>query len=683
MAKKSTIKSNWPKYLLQWGVLALLLFFLSGLYTLIFPKAEPADPEKYCPFGGLEALGTYLASDSLPCSMTSVQIVMGIVLAAAVVLFGKLFCAFICPIGTVEDLLKKLRTAMGFSGITIRETSVADKLLRAVKYILLFIAFRITMETSELFCKNFDPYYATATGFKGEITLWMAIVTVAVVVVLGFVIDRFWCKYVCPLGAISNTLKFWGWIILTVAVYWALSLLGVNLPWIWLLGALCVVGYLLEILSGRPKLQLLGVIVNETRCTRSCRSCTKNCPYGIDVPSFRGKVNSVDCMLCGECVAACPTGALSIGVKSGGDSKTTRKITRFLPPVLAVILVAVAYVLGGHFELPTIDVKWGITDGMKIETVTLTGLKSVKCYSSSMAFKAKMENVAGVHGVKTYVGSHRVVVSFDPTKTTAEKIQEQAFVPSKFRVSSPDPALYPEVKVITIRTEKMYDRMDLNYLGMQLRQTDKKIFGLESVYDCPLVVHIYMAPDETLDEDWIREIVEKKTLEMPVSGGGVREIPLGFEFVRLEDGAQTMAIADYLRMMFDSFSAEYSGKYEENGQTVVRKRSEVYAGKPQWIYRISDQNYEKPIILRGLPYLSNHLSKEEGVIGVYLTLDDNLVPCIEVRFAAPMTEDRLWELMTMDTWTITYSEDDVREENARISFSKKGVCIPYENTAGK
>ena len=127
MAKRSTIRGNWPKYLLQWGSLAALIFFFSGLYTLLFPKAEPADPERYCPFGGLEALGTYLASDTLPCSMTSVQIVMGIALAAAVVLFGKLFCAYLCPIGTVEDLLKKLRTLtthyFGLANIYVRNCS--------------------------------------------------------------------------------------------------------------------------------------------------------------------------------------------------------------------------------------------------------------------------------------------------------------------------------------------------------------------------------------------------------------------------------------------------------------------------------------------------------------------------------------------------------------------------------
>ena len=83
MAKKSTFCTNWQKYALQWGVLALLLFFLSGLGAKVLGLETP-DPEKYCPFGGLQALTTFLVKGSLPCSMTTMQIMMGIALAADV-----------------------------------------------------------------------------------------------------------------------------------------------------------------------------------------------------------------------------------------------------------------------------------------------------------------------------------------------------------------------------------------------------------------------------------------------------------------------------------------------------------------------------------------------------------------------------------------------------------------------
>ena len=664
MAKIKTIRANWPKYLLQWGVLLAIV----GFITL-----AGSDPEKYCPMGGLQAFVTFLTRGSLPCSMSSLQIMMGLVLAAGVILFSKLFCAYICPIGTVEDLLTKARMAMGIKGLEIRRKSVPDYILRAVKYALLFWIFYSTATASELFCKNLDPYYAVATGFKGEITLWMSLVSLALVLLPGFFIKRFWCRYICPLGALSNGLKFWIPLLAMGLVFWVLSLLGVSIAWPWYLGAFCVVGYVLEVIAYATKVQPLAVIVDQDRCGRHCMSCQKACPYHINVPAEGQRLTAVDCMLCGECVAACPSKALRIGV----SAKRGSKAGKYLPAVLAVALAVLGAVIGSRFELPTINETFGVEEGMELKTMKVEGLKSVKCYGSSMAFKARMEKVPGVHGVKTYVGTHSVVLSYDPKVTDEERIMEQIYVPAHFGIWSPDPKKLDSLKCVTIRTEKMYDKMDLNYLGLQMRGTGKSVFGLESEYACPLIVRVYMSPDEQLDEKWFKQIVEMKMLSMPVHGGGTKDTPVDFKFVRLEKGESYIPVAEYLEKMFDGFKAEFNGRYPQGDSTVVRKRSEVYANAPQYIYEIADQSYEKPIIRRALPYLSNHLSKEEGVIGVYLALNRDLVPSIQVRYAAPMTADRLWELMTMDKWTITYKADDVREEDARLKFSTAGSVYKY------
>lgn len=672
--KKNTICSNWPKYLLQWAVLAAIIFFVSGLATKLIPDATPADPETYCPAGGLQALTTYAVRGSLPCSMSSVQILMGLGLAAAVVLFSKLFCAFICPIGTVEDLLTKLRKALGIKGIHIENGSLADKILSIFKYILLFWIFYSTATASELFCKNLDPYYAVATGFKGEITLWMSIVTVSMVIVGGFIIKRFWCRYICPIGAASNSLKFWLTMLFLALLWWVLSKLGLELPWWCALAAFCLAGYIMEVFHSRPKLQLLHVIRDEDRCGRTCQSCRKNCPYNIEVTSFGSVVNSVNCTLCGECVAACPSKALKIGF---GKTSPRTRIFNYLPVVLTILIGTAAYFGGKSFELPTIDEKWGIEQGMELKTFTVENLKTVKCYGSSMAFKAKMEKVNGVHGVKTYVGSHTVVITYDPARISEAKLSEVIFEPSHFRIWSPDPSKLSELKVVTIRTEKMTSKLDLNYLGLQFRTTGKSIFGLESEYDCPLVVRVYMSPDEQLDEDWFREIVEKKELEMPVHGGGTKVTPVDFEFVRMEKEVGTIGIKEYLERMFDPFTAEFNGEYPSADSTVIIKRVKYYEGRPQYIFEVAEQSYEKPIIKRALPYLSNHVSKEEGVIGLYLKLNRELVPSIQIRFAAPMTAEKIQELITMDTWTITYAKDDVREEPARMKFPEPGISYNY------
>ena len=588
-------------------------------------------------------------------------------------LFSKLFCAYICPLGTVQDLIAKARNAMKIKSVKVRNGSIGDKVLRIVKYALVFWIFYMTVNASELFCKNLDPYYAVATGFKGEITLWMSIVSISVVVIGSFVIDMFWCRYLCPLGAISNSLKFWVWIGVLFGVYYAANAVGANIPWAVLLGAFCIVGYILEIANSKPKFQILHVTKDDNACN-NCGLCVKKCPYHIDIKSYHaGKVNHVDCTLCGECVASCSTGALNIGLCKPSKSK----VWKVVPAILTVVLIAFGMWAGGKFELPTIDMKWGIenvaedgtvtklVDESTLQTMSMDGLRSVKCYGSSMTFKAKLEKIPGVHGVKTYVKRHSADILYDPAKTDAEKIQEAVFVPSKFRVATPDHKAVPELKIVTIRTEGMYDKMDINYLGMQMRLTGKRIYGLETEFACPLIVRVYMDPAEDLDEDWFEDIVEMETLQMPVHGGGVNEIELNYKFEDYEGETGRISTEQFIRNMFSPFRVQW------------KSRIEAAEGKQQYVYEIVDKNYEKPIILRNMPFLSNHLSRHEGVIGVYLDLNKDLEPSIQIRYADPMTEAKLWELMTMETWTITYKADDVREEPAKLSFKAQGTSYEY------
>lgn len=668
MSKKSTIIRNWPKYLLQWGVLAALVVFITGL----IPSENPADPEAYCPMGGFQALATYLVNSSLPCSMSMLQIMMGVALAAAVVLFSKLFCAFICPLGTVQDLLQKARKALRIKGITVRNGSVADKILRIVKYALLFWIFYSTVSASELFCKNLDPYYAIATGFKGEITLWMSIVTICLMVFGSFFINMFWCRYLCPLGAISNSLKFWLWIGVVAGLYYLADVIGADIPWAVLLGAFCIVGYLLEIFNSKPKLQLLHVVKDASVCN-GCGLCEKKCPYNVDIKSCESKVCSVDCTLCGECVAACSTGALNIGV----CKPTKSKVWTYVPAVLTVVLVVLGMWAGGKVELPTIDMTWGIekvaedgtvtklVDESTLEKMTVEGLRSVKCYGSSMAFKARLEKIAGIHGVKVYVKRHAAQLLYDPAKTNPDKIQEAIYVPTRFRVKNLEPGSIDSLKVVTIRTERMYDKMDINYLGLQMRQTDKKIYGLESEFACPLIIRVFMDPSEEIDEDWYEDIVEMKVLQMPVHGGGTKEIEVDFEFVSLEKQTGSISSEEFIRLMFNPFKAEF------------KKRVDANAGKKQFVYEIANPNYDKPIYLRNMSFMSNHLSKHEGIIGVYLNLNKDLCPAMQIRYAAPMTAEKVWELINMPVWTITYKADDVREVDAKFKFTTPGVEYEY------
>lgn len=630
MAKRSTIIKNWPKYVLQWGVLVSLILVLSGL----IPSIASSDPEAYCPMGGLQALATYLAQGSLPCSMTSLQVLMGLALVASVVLFSKLFCAYLCPLGTVQDIIKRLRIRFRIKSVKIANGSVVDKILRIIKYGVLFLIFYMTVEASELFCKNLDPYYAVATGFKGEITLWMSIVSICVLVIGSLAVDMFWCRYLCPLGAISNSLKFWGWIGALFAAYFVAQTVGANIPWAVLLGAFCIVGYILEVFNARPKYQILHVLKNESACN-NCGLCTKMCPYHIDIRAFHnGKINHVDCTLCGECVAACANRALNVGIKENKVSN----IRKAVPAILAIALAAFGIWAGGKIELPTIDTRWN-TENIapeNLQTTTFDGLRTLKCYGSAMTLKAKMEKVPGVHGVRVFVRKQSADILYNAGVTSPEKIREALYVPSKCKVQQLDPTAVKSLKVAVIRTEGMYEKGDLENLGRIFKETDRKIYWLESEFACPLIIRVYMDNAENLDEAWFEEIVEKE-----------------YDFVEMEENVSRISTSEYIRNGFKPYKVE------------IRSRVEKFGSWPQHYFETSDLRYDEAG--PAMPFLSNYLSQQEGILGIYFNLNEDLVPTIKVRYVEPMTEEKLRDILSRDSWTIS-SQGEMKEIKAKIKL---------------
>ena len=85
----------------------------------------------------------------------------------------------------------------------------------------------------------------------------------------------FWCKYICPLGALSNIFKFTLTFAGIVILLWALGLLGVASAWVWALGAACVIGYLWEMIYLKSKVfPLLRIVRDEATCTK-CDVCRR------------------------------------------------------------------------------------------------------------------------------------------------------------------------------------------------------------------------------------------------------------------------------------------------------------------------------------------------------------------------------------------------------------------------
>jgi hypothetical protein len=145
-----------------------------------------------------------------------------------------------------------------------------------------------------------------------------------------------------------------------------------------------------------------------------------------------------------------------------------------------------------------------------------------------------------------------------------------------------------------------------------------------------------MDAGENLDEDWFEEIVEKE-----------------YDFVKMEDEVIRTNASEYISKSFKPFKVEIQSRIEKYGNW-----------KQNW-YEVSDLNFDN--IDNAMPFLSNYLTQQSSILGVYLELNADLVPTIRIRYVDPMTEDKIKELLARDTWTIS-NKGELKETKAKIAF---------------
>ena len=296
MRKNNGSQFNWPRFLLQWGSMAILVLLLVGWGGNLLSGTQP-DWWRW--------------------------VIVGF--AALCVLFANFFCGYICPVGTLEDLFVRIRYRLGIRPAILTPGSLPDRILRILKYPVLFIClFRL---------------YLYGQDLPGRWIVPVLIVCAVLIVLGGLIVDRFWCKYFCPLGAVTILLRLWLPSLIVTGVYLLLRrLAGSDLSWIWCAGALCLLGAAGELLGAKTWLHLLRVTRDDGACNH-CETCARVCPYTIDLRNTRN-CGALDCTLCGECVYVCPKKALSIAPVMRRGHR--RGFGRFLPPVLTAALIIFA-----------------------------------------------------------------------------------------------------------------------------------------------------------------------------------------------------------------------------------------------------------------------------------------------------------------------------------------------------
>ena len=618
------VNNIWRK-IIQWSVISLIAIFAA--INALNPSFD-VDFEAYCPFGGLQSLGSYLINEALSCTMTGVQIVMGITLILGVLLFSKLFCAFICPIGTLTEWLSKIGQKLK---IQLEISTGIDLALRALKYILLFITLYFTLQSNELFCKKFDPYYGITSGFDSDVIVWWSISAIAIVVLGSMFFRLFWCKYLCPLGAISNIFKFTGLFAGVLIFYIILLKLGLNISYVWPLAAACIGAYSIELSRRYGRFfPIVKVSRNVDNCTH-CSLCSKKCPQAIDVANLR-VVKNADCNLCGDCVSACP--------EPNTLQFSEKKKFKYLPHLATIALVLTGMLIGQFWHIPTINERWyDVYAYEDVRSYERSGLSTVKCYGSSTAFANRMRQVDGVLGVSTYVDTKTAKIYYDGTKLSERAIERLIFTPQKLILRKLKKEDTQDITKVHVTLEDFFDKNDFNYLARFLQDNTKAI-GILSEYACPVIVEVFFRTADTPSKEELRELFETKSFTYTYQEKE-HSAEMAYEVV---DGPILAPIKskEYIKIMFTPVDFQFNRKSVYSKDVL----KEYIIPSP-----ITSQNNEK------IKYLISHISNDKGIVSFRNYIDSAMNEQINITYVDSLTNsENIIRALTNDTLFFNYRD---------------------------
>jgi len=134
--------------------------------------------------------------------------------AASLLFWGRgAFCGWLCPFGALQELVSKAAKRIGIRQITV--PFAPHQRLWPIKYIVFLLLFGLSLQSLGTAEKA-----AEIEPFKTAIILhfirdWWFVAFAVALLAAGLVIERFFCRYLCPLGAalaIPGRLRMFDWL---------------------------------------------------------------------------------------------------------------------------------------------------------------------------------------------------------------------------------------------------------------------------------------------------------------------------------------------------------------------------------------------------------------------------------------------------------------------------------------
>lgn len=197
-----------------------------------------------------------------------------LILGSVGILSGRAVCSWACPIGLLQRGTSPIpRKLKKYPLIKKLGTHKIEPYLRYIKYVNLIglavltpilIGFMFTDICPIGFLTGTIPILILNPGkFIPSSFFYPALVIFILFLILIFTVERGWCRYFCPVGAI---------------------------------------------LAPFNKISFLHVSVDEQKCIH-CNACSEVCPMGIDVPNMQ---RDPECILCGKCIDTCPKNIIKL-----------------------------------------------------------------------------------------------------------------------------------------------------------------------------------------------------------------------------------------------------------------------------------------------------------------------------------------------------------------------------------
>lgn len=187
-----------PRFLIQLAFLLITGLFVYSPY--IFHRSSQA--EGLCPLGGLESLPQLLTGSNLLNHIHKSNVVLMVALIVTTLLVGRLFCSWVCPLGTLQEWLAGIGARLK---LTIHVPEGLERILNKMKYVFLALILLGTYATVTLVFRTYDPFYGLFHLANPALT--GPYIVLALVLIMSVFIPRLWCRYVCPLGAFVNLLS--------------------------------------------------------------------------------------------------------------------------------------------------------------------------------------------------------------------------------------------------------------------------------------------------------------------------------------------------------------------------------------------------------------------------------------------------------------------------------------------